>query len=155
MLEQKGTNKKSHRAGAWRRIDHALVDNAPVDHALVARANFAIWPRKKTGKFRSPPRILQTFQSGDFLDSNSLFLLLKGWQVCKRYYSTNPNPHPITPPPQYSPHSIFCCDAHHFNISLKIYQFYTNVLINISLYIIFTPPVRLKYDKLNTYYISP
>ena len=64
MLEQKGTNKKSHRAGAWRRIDHALVDHAPVDHALVARANFAIWPRKKTGKFRSPPRILQTFQSG-------------------------------------------------------------------------------------------
>ena len=64
MLEQKGTNKKSHRAGAWRRIDHALVDHALVDHALVARANFAIWPRKKTGKFRSPPRILQTFQSG-------------------------------------------------------------------------------------------
>ena len=59
MLEQKGTNKKSHRAGAWRRIDHALVDHALVDHALVdhalvARANFAIWPRKKTGKFRSP-----------------------------------------------------------------------------------------------------
>ena len=72
MLEQKGTNKKSHRAGAWRRIDHALVDHALVDHALVdhalvARANFAIWPRKKTGKFRSPPRILQTFQSGLFL----------------------------------------------------------------------------------------
>ena len=59
MLEQKGTNKKSHRAGAWRRIDHALVDHAPV-----ARANFAIWPRKKTGQFRSPPHILQTFQSG-------------------------------------------------------------------------------------------
>ena len=33
MWEQKGTNKISHRAGAWRRIDHALVD-----HALVARA---------------------------------------------------------------------------------------------------------------------
>ena len=27
------TKKKSHRAGAWRRIDHALVDHALVDHA--------------------------------------------------------------------------------------------------------------------------
>ena len=42
MWEQKGNNKKSHRAGAWRQMDHTLVD-----HALVARANFAVWPRKK------------------------------------------------------------------------------------------------------------
>ena len=28
MWEQKGTNKISHRAGAWRRIDHALVARA-------------------------------------------------------------------------------------------------------------------------------
>ena len=77
MLEQKGTNKKSHRAGAWRRIDHALVDHAPVDHALVARANFAIWPRKKTGKFRSPPRILQTFQSGKYSTFSTVLKFIK------------------------------------------------------------------------------
>jgi hypothetical protein len=45
MWEQKGNNKKSHRAGAWRQMDHTLVD-----HALVARANFAVWPRKKNGQ---------------------------------------------------------------------------------------------------------
>jgi hypothetical protein len=42
MLEQKGTNKKSHQVGAWRQIDHALV----------ACANFAIWPRKTVGIYK-------------------------------------------------------------------------------------------------------